>query len=105
MKSGPLAIGPAAIPALKSSTPPIPLAWNCSRSRVIPSRLTRLTAVKPARNRGEAETFFRYLPVSEGLREWGMPPHGQASLRYTSFSDDRRGTSSWRALLGDMGPW
>lgn len=31
-----------------------------------------MTAAKPPRSRGKAETFFRYLPVSEGLREWGM---------------------------------
>ncbi len=31
-----------------------------------------MTAAKPPRGRRKAETFFRYLPASEGLREWGL---------------------------------
>jgi AraC-like DNA-binding protein len=34
--------------------------------------LRNMTERKPIRSRGEADTFFRYLPVSAGLREWGM---------------------------------
>lgn len=34
--------------------------------------LRKMTTYKPIQSRQDAETFFRYLPASDGLRDWGM---------------------------------
>ena len=49
--------------------------------------LRNMTATKPARSHGTAEAFFRYLPVNEGLREWGMYV---ASEGYSQRPSERR---------------
>jgi len=40
--------------------------------RKLPVDSRKMTATGLPRSRGKAETSFRYLPVSDGLREWGM---------------------------------